>query len=298
MKLKRIYILFVVMLLSTAAFSQFVSRDNVSISLFYFQKSELDSAKKYIDLATLNEPLKNNPKTWYYRGIIYKEIYKTREKENKKSPSRLVAITSFNKAIEKDVTNEFSESAKKGLTYLASTLYNDAARLLNEENYADAKKSFTLFKKTMKEANPSLNLTPKDIIFKMALATKLNRPKLGKENLDSSQIQVLKKIYTAVLQLDSNNSGANYNLAILYYNEGADIINNMDFEMDLFDLNKVQDRCIELFLKGLPYMKKSYELNYKRKETLLGLSNIYYGLNDMEKSEAYKKELQKLEDGQ
>ena len=42
-------------------------------------------------------------------------------------------------------------------------------------------------------------------------------------------------------------------------------------------------------------MIKSYDLEYKRKETLVGLSNIYYGLNDMEKSEFHKKELEGLE---
>ena len=65
--------------------------------------------------------------------------------------------------------------------------------------------------------------------------------------------------------------------------------------MDILKLNEIQDYCIEIFLKGLPYMKKSYDLNYKRKETLIGLSNIYYGLNDIEKSEQYKKELEELE---
>ena len=33
----------------------------------------------------------------------------------------------------------------------------------------------------------------------------------------------------------------------------------------------------------------------KRKETLIGLSTIYYGLNDIEKSDYYKNELADLE---
>ncbi len=290
--------MFVVVLLVNNAFSQFVLRDDVSVSLFYFQKSELDSAKKYIDRATVNDELKVKPKTWYYRGIIYKEIYKSREKNNKKSPARLTAIESFNHSISLDSANRFTETTKKGLKYLAFTLYNDAVRLLNAEDYTDAKESFLLYKKTMAIANPSFDLVSKEIAFKMALATKLSKLKPGKESLDSNQTKMLENIYLEVLKLDSNNSGANYDLAILYYNEGADIANNMDFDMDIFELNKIQDYCIELFLQGLPYMKKSYQLHYKRKETLLGLSNIYYGLNDMEKSEAYKKELQNLENGQ
>ena len=42
-------------------------------------------------------------------------------------------------------------------------------------------------------------------------------------------------------------------------------------------------------------MKKSYELGYNPKETLIGLGNIFHGLNDEEKETIYKKELEELE---
>ena len=95
--------------------------------------------------------------------------------------------------------------------------------------------------------------------------------------------------------VDPKNPAANYNLATLYYNEAADIINNMDYDMDIMKLNETQDRCIEIFLKALPPMKTSHEIGYKKRETLIGLSNIYYGLNDIEKSDYYKSMLEELE---
>lgn len=147
----------------------------------------------------------------------------------------------------------------------------------------------------MEKAVPSTDFKGQDVKFKMALASMLNRPADTELGLDSTQKDYVKKLYTEILEIDTNNPGANYNLATLYYNEAADIINNMDYDMDIMELNKVQDYCIDIFLKGLPYMKKSYDLRYKQKETLIGLSNIYYGLNDIEKSEQYKKELEELE---
>jgi len=292
---KKIYILFVVSILTSSLFGQFVGKDNLSISLFYMQKAELDSAKKYIDFSADDESLNTAAKTWYYRGFIYKELYKKNEKEDKTSPFRLTSIESFQKMLTLEGEEEFRESAHKILKYQASTLYNDAARLLDPENYQTAISNYDKFKSTMLLIDPKTDLRARDIKFKLALASMLNRPAETAEGLDSVQTQQIKSLYIEVLALDPNNPGANYNLAILFYNEAADIINNMDYDMDIMKLNEVQDHCIEIFLEGLPYMKKAYELNYKRRETLVGLSNIYYGLNDIEKSDAYKKELEDLE---
>jgi hypothetical protein len=293
--IKKLYILFIIAILGNSAFGQFVGKDNLSISLFYMQKSELDSAKKYIDLSIMDDKLKPLAKTWYYRGFIYKELYKNKEKENKVSPLRLTSIESFKKMLNLEGKEEFSESTIKILKYLASTLYNDAARLLDPNNYKTSITNFKYYESTMLVANPNINLKSQNIKFKLALASMLNRPAETEQGLDSAQAYQVKNLYLEILSLDTNNPGANYNLAILYYNEAADIINNMDYDMDIMKLNEVQDHCIDIFLQGLPYMKKSYELKYKRKETLIGLSNIYYGLNDMEKSDMYKKELKDLE---
>jgi hypothetical protein len=292
---KRIYILFIVSILTGSVFGQFVGKDDLSIALFYLQKNELDSAKSYIDLASNDDVLKETAKTWYYKGFIYKELYKKKDKENKTSAFRITSIEAFEKMLTLAGKEEFTQSAAKILKYEASTLYNDAARMLDPENYKTATSNYNLFRKTMLLVDENANLDSRDVQFKLALASMLNRPIEGSVEVDSINIYQVKKIYTEVLAIDTNNPGANYNLGILYYNEAAEIINHMDYDMDIMSLNAVQDYCIEIFLKSLPFMKKSYDLGYKRRETLIGLSNIYYGLNDIEKSEFYKKELQDLD---
>ncbi len=293
--IKKIYILIFIALLSSTVFGQFIGKDDLSVSLFYMQKNEIDSAKKYIDLAIQNEELKEQPKTWYYKGFIYKELYKTYEKENKTSSYRLAAVDAFKKMWGMEGKEEFSESASKIVKYLASTLYNDAARMLTPEDYLTAVVNYNNYKEAILLSEPQVDLTSQDVKFKLALASMLNRPADTGEGLDSLESHQIKKLYIEILVLDKENPVANYNLAILYYNEAADIINNMDYDMDIDKLNEIQDHCVTIFLEALPYMKKSYELNYNRKETLIGLSNIYYGLNDMIKSEEYKKELADLE---
>ena len=292
--IRRYYILLIVVLLSNVAFGQFIGRDNLSKSLYYMQKQQLDSAKKYIDLSMVDNQLNESAKTWYYKGFIYKELYKDRDKSNKISAYRTTSISSFEKVMKLDTTNEFKESSIKILKYLSSTLYNDAVRSLNSEEYETAIKNYSHYRKIVLLTEPGSDVSPQDIKFKLALASVLNQPVENGQTLDSAITKKITSLYLEVLDLDPNNPGANYNLAILYYNEAAEIINNMDYDMDIEKLNEVQDYCIEIFLKGLPYMLKSYQLNYKREETLLGLSNIYYGLNDMEKSEMYKKELEEI----
>lgn len=292
---KKISILFIVSILTGSVFGQFVGKDDLSVALFYLQKSELDSAKKYIDLASTNDALKETAKTWYYRGFVYKELYKKRDKENKTSSFRITSIESFEKMLTISDKNEFTQSAAKILKYEASTLYNDAARMLNPRDYKTASSNYALFRKTMLLVDANANMSARDVQFKLALASTLNRPLDDGSSVDSVSIYQVKKLYLEVLDIDMNNPAANYNLGILYYNEAAEVINNMDYDMDIISLNAVQDYCIEIFLKSLPFMKKSYDIEYKRKETLIGLSNIHYGLNDMEKSGTYKKELQDLE---
>ena len=292
---KKLYILVVLLALTSTVFGQFVGRDNFSISMYYMQKAELDSAKKYIDLAAIDETLNTAAKTWYYRGYIYKELYKKKEKDNRTSPLRLVSIESFKEMLTLEGTEEWVVSTNKILNYLASTLNNDAARLLDPQNYSTSITNYDKYRSTMLLIDPTVDLTARDIKFKLALASVLNRPARTAEGLDSAETHKVKSLYLDVLALDPNHPGANYNLGILFYNEAADIINGMDYDMDIMKLNDVQDHCIEIFLQGLPYMKKSYEFGYKRRETLIGLKNIYYGLNDIEKSEAYKKELEDLD---
>jgi len=278
-------------------FGQFVGKDNFSKSMFYLQKQEIDSAKKYIDLSMTDKEHASQLKTMYYKGYIYKELYKKRDKSKRESAYRTTSIVSLEKVLEKDTEKEFSESTKKMLNYLASTLYNDAALSLNDGNYSLSKTNYNSYRQIIALIKPDADLDIQDVKFKMALASTMGRKVNGNSTVDSLDQIMIKELYTEVLAIDSNNANASYNIAIIYYNEGADLINAMDYDMDLETMSLLQDKCVDLFLKGLPYMEKAYNLDYKKQETLIGLSNIYYGLNDNEKSAYYKKELEAFEAG-
>jgi len=76
-----VYISILLLSVIATANAQFVKNNNISKVEFYFQKNELDSAKKYIDIASKESQYINDAKTWFYKSIIYKDLYKLKEKE-------------------------------------------------------------------------------------------------------------------------------------------------------------------------------------------------------------------------
>ena len=132
----------------------------------------------------------------------------------------------------------------------------------------------------------------------MALATLYNSQDPQDSTFDQNVADRAINLYEHVLSLDTNNASAYYNLGILYYNKAASLINKMDYDEPLDVVNEKLDHCVSLFLKALPYMLKAYDLNFRRKDVLEGLVGIYYGLNDDEKYEKYKAELDALKNSE
>lgn len=272
--------------------------DPVSRSLVEYQQKNFPKAQSLIDEAIGVEPFSQEARTWYFRGFIYKDLYKENRNTALGHQHRNESIRSFQKTIELDTANEFIDDSKKSLNYLASTIYNDAAIAVDTNNFDIAEPYYEQYKKLMKQVTPGVDFTGRDIEFKLYLASKYallfddtnsaRNEEIGKEII---------RLYNEVLALDSNNVSANYNMAIHYYNQGVYFIDNTDFEQDLEQLFAIQEKVINLFTTALPFMLKAYELDPDRTATLEGLSGIYYSLSDMEKSEFYKQKLEALKNG-
>lgn len=291
------YILFLVLLISTGKAQEvssdfFQKKDNAQLAHAALKEQKLDDAKKYIDLASEDPEIKDKGFTLIVRSTIYKDLYKLDEKGvNRNSPYRIEALNSAQKVVEKKEV-DFLDNANKIIKYLAQTLYNDAATMLNSGDVENAKSNYALYKKYWAIYDPTTNFKEKDFQFKLVEAsvyTKMYEQQGNKELLSLAQ-----KTYREILAEDSLDVSANYHLGILYYNEAVAMINNMDYDVDLVKLSEQQDFCISLFKQALPYMKKAYTLNPTRKETLIGLSGIYFSLNDTEKFELYKHKIEEL----
>ena len=295
---KKFYISIIICLLSLSAFAQLGKVNNALRSL---QAGDLVNAKAHIDEAIKDEKFNKSARTWYWRGYIYKDLFKENKDNENGTGYRLESISSLRKSLELDTAKEFDGESKKVINYLANTLYNESAAALNRalstasgEGLEGNLKKYDLFKELMYIVNPGFDFRNQDIQFYLTIASTYSRLYEASDYSDSIYIDKTTKSYEMVLELDSNNLNANYNLGIFHYNQAVKIIEEMDYEMNLVRLYEIQEECISLFLKALPYMKKAYELNPKRKETLIGLSGIYFSLNDIEKSELFKGELEQV----
>lgn len=85
-----------------------------------------------------------------------------------------------------------------------------------------------------------------------------------------------------------------YHKGRAYYNEGVDIMESLDYEKENNALDSIVASVSDKFKLALPHFKKACELNPTNKSTLYGLAGIYFSLNDFEKSEKYKDELNLL----
>ena len=84
------------------------------------------------------------------------------------------------------------------------------------------------------------------------------------------------------LELDAENSSANFYLGRVYYNQGINTLNEANTLNDVPQYNAAKEVALGLFKKALPYFQKANQLDPESFETMIGLRGIYYQLN-MEK---------------
>lgn len=303
----------------------FAQRDSVAKAIVLAQDQNIAAdvrVKKALELVdnSIKHPQSaNDPFAWYVRGYVYKEWYKTFETQNKKSKTRLDAVVFLKKALELDtsrgkpfsvtanfhysgqiatVTLDFDQKTiRQILKYIGSTFYNDAGALLDPVNYPVAIENYDKFKECMLIAEPNYNIKAREIEFKNALATVYEKVFRSDIKANSQFFGMTETLYKQVIALDTNNWGANYNLAMLYYNYGVDLINNMSVTEDIVVIENITDESTALFKKALPYALKANALKPDRREVLVCLMGIYFSLYEQDKSDEYKAKIALLDKG-
>ena len=270
-KVKNILI-FVLILMSQVGLSQeFTAKAHAK-----FKLGEYDSARVFIDQAILTDD-KNNSQTWQLRGLIYRKL---------ETPENLqyreVAIESFVQARITDTTGIYKEKINEYLYNTIIRYYNDAVTYLNENRFAESEKSYLIFKeKYLTLLDPNKNFSDQDVEYYNALGNgysrDLNRLS-GKEYEITFTLAV--NALSKVLAIDSMNYQANLNTAVIYYNRGADLIENPEGNGTIEELLANIELSNQLFMKALPMMLKAYAINPESPEVIEGLAGIYYSLND------------------
>lgn len=260
-----------------------------------YQEKQFDEARLLMDSALQNcEEVTNDPYAYHVKGFICKDIFKTKEKDDVNSPARECAINAFKKSVQLDTAGVYQKNNFAALKALANSYYNDAASLFDTNNYQRALILYNKFKELTSFFNPNYDFTSKDVVVNnvMGLIYKekyLNNKEKYAVYLDSSIAS-----YSKTIELDSMNYSAYYNLGVIYYNKGVDLILSLDDESDLLYVIEAQEKQLEYCQKALPYLKKAYAIR-PSKEIVEGFRGIYLSLNDDEKYQFYTNELKKFE---
>lgn len=149
--MKRLFIILLAVTVSFAGYSQ--KKPKINKANRARETGDLAEAKEIIDAATEHEKTKDDPKTWYYRGLIYATIDTTsNEQYSSLSDNALEeAMKSFQKADElnsKDsefyVTNEMGLPITKPqqIDQYYSYYYNQAVTAFQESRFEEAVDAF------------------------------------------------------------------------------------------------------------------------------------------------------------
>lgn len=266
-----------------------------------FKAQELCNQKKYteainvIDKAILNTETATDAATWHIRAFAYIQTYKQQGAANTQKINLLdTAISSAIKSNFLDDKKEYLENNNAFIKNGSSAYYKLAVIQLNDSlNANKSERFYNQYKKHYKVIDPIFDFKAKDIEYYSALGTVFS-DLYSNNNFKQSYGDIAKTALQKVLELDPKNISANINLGIIYYNQGATLMREMDFGTPMDQLDVIQDNAAKLFKQSLPFMLKVYELNPEDKKVLLGLEGIYEGLYDEVKANEFKNKLNAL----
>lgn len=150
--MKKITLFLLAMIFTGAAFAQ---KSKVQTAWNFLKYDQLDKAKEAIDEAALNEQSKIMEKTWYYRGLIYQQMFKHEKYASLEPRCLQIAFESYQKSLEINPKSEYVDDIKQRKEIVANNMLVLGVDQYNAKNYTAA---LELFESTLK-INPGDTLT-------------------------------------------------------------------------------------------------------------------------------------------
>jgi len=256
------------------------------------KEGKLDQAIILINEASKNDTTKVLAHTWFYKGYIYYELY-NRDK-NIDGIERSLAVDFFSKSLEIDDTGRHAVNCRLQINNISISFYNDAVNYIYSENPEKARNSFDIFLQVALIENPKVDLESKKIGIYNALGGLYTKFYDTNRGASRTYLELAEEYYNKVIEIDSLDAEANYNIGILYYNVAVKIINGTEYDIDLVALDDIQDTSMVLFKQSLPFMRYALKINPDNEDVLNGLKGIYFALNDTERRKEIETKLDAL----
>jgi len=96
------------------------------------------------------------------------------------------------------------------------------------------------------------------------------------------QNEKAKESYKAAIEREPDLFMALYNLGVLYFNEGVDIVSKANQTKDDAEYKKLRDQANEKFMQAIPYMERALEVKPDETNVLTTLKTLYYRLRTVD----------------
>jgi hypothetical protein len=257
------------------------------------QPDKIDQAVLAIDSATAHKDTKGDYVSWTTRAFVYYEVYKRADKFRLNSPLRDTIISSISRSNQLNPDSTYKMYNQKLLVTLSQGYYNLNIRLLQDSGNSEKSLiAYNRYKMMYKEIFPKTDFRAKDIEYYLAVSTVFN-DKYAKDSSEKT-IQVSKKAYEKVLEIDPNNRSANLGIGLLNYNEATVLIRKLEYEVELDQIEVVQDNVVKLAKESEQYILKVYNTNKNDAKAVEALYYVYRMLMDKVKFEDFRKKCSEL----
>ena len=156
------------------------------------------------------------------------------------------------------------ENALKYIKYGRELFETDVNLIITELNYYLSKNDYVSSEKLLKlavEEDPNNH----QLFFA-----------LGSSYDELDDFKKAEEAYLEAIDIKSDFYDALYNLGVMYYNRGGDMLNEANNIKDFKKYDQAKKKAENLMLKGLPYIEKCHELDNLDKNILLVLKELYY----------------------
>lgn len=109
----------------------------------HLKQNELEKSLEAIELASQNPSTTTDPRTWYLKGFILKELFVAQP--NAQVDYRKEALQAIAACIKIDENKTFQKDCDALISFIYTSYFNDAIQQLNEESYANALSILKIF---------------------------------------------------------------------------------------------------------------------------------------------------------
>jgi hypothetical protein len=244
-----------------------------------------------------------NPHAWYLLGFVEKELYKASEVGLPDARTRVAALGAFERARALGISGDEAGSLAAAVDYLGRTYFDDAVAVVagfRAGQDQEVQALFGRYKAARLAADPRADVREEEADLRLLLgqANALLLESVKDDDIGTASATALLERaishYSEALRLRPGDYRAEYNRAITIYNHGVRQLKRIDPETSLFELMEVQDACVALFERALVPMQAAHALQPERLETLKGLMTVHRALSQLEESERYRVELERV----